>query len=118
MLIEPHARGKRNLLFYKETANFVDITTMWSKIVNVKKQRPHKGKRLKDIFQEPRFPSMDDTKVAFLHQLLDWLDTLRSKDLAGGTLTNPPSSSPNNVCAAIINRQLLLRRAGPGQPAL
>ncbi|KAH7958641.1 hypothetical protein HPB49_003602 [Dermacentor silvarum] len=74
--------------------------TKWWKIVSVK--TPHKGKRLKDIFQEPLVPSMDDPKVVFLHQLLDWLDTWRSKDLASGTLTKETHAALHQTTYALL----------------
>ncbi|KAH7936724.1 hypothetical protein HPB49_003409 [Dermacentor silvarum] len=45
---------------------------------------------------------MDDANVAFLHQLLDWLDTWRSKELASGTLTKETHAALHQTTYALL----------------
>ncbi|KAH7980524.1 hypothetical protein HPB49_016876 [Dermacentor silvarum] len=45
---------------------------------------------------------MDDPKVVFLHQLLDWLNTWRSKDLASGTLTKETHAALHQTTYALL----------------
>lgn len=62
----------------RDTADFVNIITIWWKIVNVK--TPFKGKHKRDIYQEPiikkQLTDIElDPKIEFLEKMLSWLDT-------------------------------------------
>lgn len=91
---------KHTFLFPEETASFIDIVVKWWKIVNVK--APYKGKRLKDLFQEPVFPSEDDPKVSFLYKILDWLDSWKEMNLDSGMLTKETHASLHQTTHALV----------------
>uniref|UniRef100_A0A1B6CRV3 THAP-type domain-containing protein n=1 Tax=Clastoptera arizonana TaxID=38151 RepID=A0A1B6CRV3_9HEMI len=61
-----------------ETADFLDIIITWWKIVNVK--TPLKGKRLRDIYQEPivSAKTVEDPKLEFLQHFLNWLQVWKT----------------------------------------
>ena len=60
------------------TADFLKIILKWWHIINVK--TPLKGKRLRDIFQEPIVKSkiVNNQQIDFLKQMLIWLDNWKS----------------------------------------
>ncbi|XP_077489629.1 uncharacterized protein LOC144100614 [Amblyomma americanum] len=91
---------KHSLLFPEDTASFIEVIAKWWKVVNVK--TPWKGKRLNDRFQEPVFPSEDDMKVAFLYKILDWLDSLKEKNLDSGVLTKETHASLHQTTHALV----------------
>lgn len=80
-----------NITGSEDTAEFIAIILRWWNIVNVK--TPLKGKRLADPYQEPIVSGkIDDPKLTFLHELLNWLDTWKDEKYSK-KLTNQTHSA-------------------------
>ncbi|XP_042146182.1 uncharacterized protein LOC121835767, partial [Ixodes scapularis] len=100
----PHALralgSKTSLQYCEETASFIEIIVKWWNIMNVK--TPCKGMAKRDDFQKPLFPSMDDPKVDFLYNLLDWLEEWKSTDFTGGKLTPETHAALHQTTYALL----------------
>ncbi|XP_055928658.1 uncharacterized protein LOC129959790 [Argiope bruennichi] len=76
---------RKNLIYSKDTSEFLKIIITWWQIVNVK--TPNKGKRLNNRYQEPFTFDKKDIKILFLEKFLKWLDNWEDMKFNTGTFT-------------------------------
>ncbi|XP_077484882.1 uncharacterized protein LOC144094883 [Amblyomma americanum] len=83
----------------ESTALFIDVILTWWQIVNVK--TPCKGQRLRDSMQDP-VRSVDDTQLAFLSGVVDWLDAWARINITSGSLTKETHSALRLTCYSLV----------------